>query len=202
LVRSRHTIAKSFKVPVRNWHPISKLAIGLGMVGLVVVWWTDQGGPVETSAVAGRAAQAESAATPSAMPARHAAAAAESVASPTPRALVARVLPPEATLDAMVSRPLFSPDRRPHDPGIELAALPLEEWVAEPEPAAGITYPSIRFVGSIVEDGRSRAIVSDGFNVRAVAIGEEIDGWTVKDIEARRLILALDAERLELTIFE
>jgi hypothetical protein len=185
---------------VRNWHPLSKLAIGLGLLGLGVVWWTDQGGTGEVSAVAGRVAQAEGVASPSPAPAPTGGdLAAPSTASPE-EPLVGRVLPPAATLEAMVARPLFAPDRRPHDPEIQLSALPLEEWA--PEPEGGPAHPAVRFIGSIEEEARLRALVSDGFNVRAIAEGEEIDGWVVVGIEARRLTLGLDEQRLELTIFE
>lgn len=60
----------------------------------------------------------------------------------------------------------------------------------------------IRFIGSIEEDGRLRALVSDGFNVRAIAAGERIDGWAVLEVEPRRIMLDLDGEQLELAIFE
>lgn len=187
---------------MRTWHPISKLAIGLGLLGLGVVWWTDQGGTGDASAVAGSVASAEAVASPSAGPATGGG---EAVATSTPSAdapLVARILPPAATLEAMVARPLFTPDRRPFDPEVAFADMPLEEWAPEPEPEGGPAQPAVRFIGSIEEEAQVRALVSDGFNVRAIGEGEEVDGWVVVAIEARRLTLGLDDERLELTIFE
>jgi hypothetical protein len=186
------------KVPVRNWHPISKLAILLGLAGIVVVWWTDRSGTGEPGAVSGRSAQAEAVApsslratgTVDARPLAMTAAAALPLAS--------RVLPPEATIEAMVTRPLFAPDRRPYDPEVQLVALPVQE--ATPE--SGPNRPVVRFIGSIEEEGRLRAVVSDGFNVRAIAAGDEVDGWMVLDVEPRRLTLGLDDEHFELTIFE
>lgn len=188
---------------MRNWHPISKLVTGLGLLGLVVVWWTDQGGTGEPSAIAGNAAQAQAGAAPSAeTPSANPPPTGDALVSTPEAQLVGRVLPPAATLEAMVARPLFAPDRRPFDPGVEVTALAPEIWTAEPGPEAGPAHPAVRFIGSIEEEAQLRALISDGFNVRAIAEGEEIDGWVVVGIEPRRLTLGLDDERVELTIFE
>ncbi len=186
---------------MRSWHPITKLVVALGVVGLAAAWLLDQGGPVETGAVGGRPAQAEGVGSPAVAPGRAAEAGTPGETAPVVM-LAARILPPEASLDAMVSRPLFAPNRRPPDPAVEVAAVPFSDWAPEPEPEAGPASPSFRFVGSIVEDGRVRAIVSDGFNVRGVVVGEEVEGWTVQEIEERRLALASDGHELELTILE
>jgi hypothetical protein len=183
---------------VRNWHPISKLAILLGLAGIVVVWWTDRSGTGDSGAVSGRSAQAEAVApaplratgTVDARPLVMTAAAALPLES--------RVLPPEGTFEAMVTRPLFAPDRRPYDPEVELVALPVQQSAPDNAP----DRPAVRFIGSIEEAGRLRALVSDGFNVRAIAAGEEVDGWMALDVEPRRLTLALDDQQFELTIFE
>lgn len=115
------------------------------------------------------------------------------------QSLERRAMPPARSLESMVTRPLFAPDRRPDDMGIELAMPPPEPLV---ETVDAPTPPTVRFIGSIVEDGQVRALVGDGFNVRGVTIGEELEGWMVLDIESRRLILGFDDHRLKLTILE
>jgi hypothetical protein len=182
---------------VRSWHPLSKIVILLGLAGVAVAWLTDGEGPVEVSPAATRTAAAQGAGD-------GAAASGGTVASSDGEAdippLVARSLPTEASLAAMVERPLFAPDRRPFDPGTELAMVPPPEPVEATVDAP--TPPAVRFIGSIVEDGAVRGLVGDGFNVRSVTIGEEIEGWSVLDIEARRIILGFDEARLEMTILE
>jgi hypothetical protein len=74
------------------------------------------------------------------------------------------------------------------------------EW--QPAPEAGPSAPAFRFIGSIEENGSIRALVSDGYAVRALGGGEEVDGWTVVAIDGRRLVLAHGDERLELTILQ
>jgi hypothetical protein len=183
---------------VRNWHPISKLAILLGLAGIVVVWWTDQHGTGDPGAVTGRSAQAEAVAPASLRAPGMVDAGTLVTPAVVERPLASRVLPPEATFEAMVARPLFAPDRRPYDPEVELVALPV--WEAAPD--SGPDRPAVRFIGSIEEDGRLRAVVNDGFNVRAIVAGDEVDGWTALVVEPRRLTLGLDDEQFELTIFE
>jgi hypothetical protein len=191
------TLALAVKVPVRSWHPLSKIVIVLGVAGVAVAWLTDGEVPVESSPVPTRTAAAQGtddgAAAGSAIEVTP-----DGGAAPQP--LVARVLPAEATLSAMVERPLFAPDRRPYDPAVEVAMLPSPEPVEVTADAPA--PPAVRFIGSIVEDGSVRALVGDGFNVQSVTLGEEIEGWSVLEIEARRLILGFDDARLELTILE
>ena len=182
---------------MRNWHPVSKLAIFFGVAGLLVVWWVDRSGTAESGAVTGRSAQAEAVA-PASLRAPGGVDAALVTPAAVERPLASRVLPPEATFEAMVTRPLFAPDRRPYDPEVQLVALPVQEAT----PDSGPDRPVVRFIGSIEEEGRLRAVVSDGFNVRAIAAGDEVDGWMVLDVEPRRLTLGLDDEHFELTIFE
>jgi hypothetical protein len=191
------TLALAVKVPVRSWHPLSKIVIVLGIAGVAVAWLTDGDGPVESSPVPTRTAAAQGTGDGAAQ-GNGIELAPDGGAAPRP--LVARTLPAEASLAAMVERPLFAPDRRPYDPEVEVAMLP------PPEPAEvtadAPAPPAVRFIGSIVEDGGVRALVGDGFNVQSVTMGEEIEGWSVLEIEARRLILGFDDARLELTILE
>ena len=182
---------------MRSWHPLSKLTIGLGLAGLVLVWWLDQGPPVETRAASAVPFSVNGVA-PEALAATRAPASVPPTLGMADRGT--RPLPPVVAFDSMVDRPLFAPGRRPLDQEQEVASLELSEWPVAP--AAGPTYPTVSFIGSIEENGRVRALLGDGFNVRGVAVGQVVDGWTVLDIEARRLVLGLADERLELTILE
>lgn len=177
------------KVLVRNWHPLSKLSIMLGIVGLGALWLTDQEVASGTDRVAAVPNALEPASTASGL-----------VRSPVAASPRGRSLPPVDAFGAMVERPLFASDRRPFDPTVAAAEAPPIEW--EPMPAAGPSAPAFRFIGSIDENGVVRALVSDGVVVQSLTNGQEIDGWTVIAIESRRLVLAHDHEQLELTILE
>lgn len=185
------------KVPVRNWHPLSKLTIVIGLGALVVVWWLDQGWPGD--------ARVAATVPSSALESRPAVLAAFPARVPGPIRSAdpdqgSRALPPVDAFASMVDRPLFAPARRPIDPEIEVAELELSPWTVEP--AAAPVYPAVSFIGSIEENGRVRALLGDGANVRGVALGDTVDGWTVLDIDARRLKLGAEGEILELTILE
>ena len=177
---------------MRSWHPISKLTIAIGVGGLALVWWLDQGSPTD----ARRAAAAGPAASAPASPARPAAA--PNTVADLDRDI--RSLPPVDAFASMLERPLFAPARRPVDQPFEMSEFEIVQWTVEP--SAAPPYPSVSFVGSIEENGRVRALLGNGSNVRGVAVGELVDGWTVLGIEPRRLMLGHDGEILELTIFE
>lgn len=176
---------------MRTWHPISKLTIGLGVAGLGLLWWTEDrvatSGEDQAFAAVSANRLAPESLPGNAEPARD-------------QGLRDRLLPPVERFSAMVERPLFMADRRPLEAPMTMAAAPVADW--QPEPAAGPGRPSVRFIGSIEEDGAVRALVGDGFSVRGLSVGQEIEGWTVIAIDARRLILGFDEERLELTILE
>lgn len=182
---------------MRSWHPLSKLTVVVGLGALALVWWLDHGAPGDTRSAAAlpSATEASPTATPAAPP----------EATPAPSGAApfhpeARALPPADAFASMVERPLFAPARRPIDQAIEVTDLEVVQWTLEP--AAAPPYPSVDFVGSIEENGRVRALLGDGFNVRGVAVGEAVEGWTVLAIEARRLTLGYHGETLELTILE
>ena len=180
---------------MRNWHPLSKLTIVIGLGALTVVWWLEQGWPGDA-----RVAEAVPSSANHAKPAVLPAGPVPVPASSADRDLDSRPLPPVDAFASMVDRPLFAPARRPVDPEIEVAELDLTPWTVEP--AAAPVYPAVSFIGSIEENGRVRALLGDGANVRGVALGDTVDGWTVDDIDARRLKLSLNGEILELTILE
>lgn len=184
---------------MRSWHPISKLAIAIGLGGLALVWWLDQGSPTDA-----RSAAAASSATAGPAPTATAPATQpRPTVAPNGMADLARdmrSLPPVDAFASMVERPLFAPARRPVDEPFEMSEFEIVRWTVEP--SAAPPYPTVSFVGSIEENGRVRALLGNGSNVRGVAVGELVDGWTVLGIEPRRLTLGHDGEILELTILE
>ena len=180
---------------MRSWHPLSKLTIVIGLGVLAVVWWLDQGWPGDTRVAVPSSADDT---TPAVLAAARAPAPAPASSGDPDQG--SRALPPVDVFASMVDRPLFAPARRPIEPEIEVAELELSPWTVEP--AAAPVYPAVSFIGSIEEHGRIRALLGDGANVRGVALGDTVDGWTVLDIDARRLKLGSNGEILELTILE
>jgi hypothetical protein len=97
-------------------------------------------------------------------------------------------------LSATVDRPLFSPSRRP-PPGPVAQA---------PEPPVPPAPPPDLVLSGIVMDGQSaRAVVRVGAQKKILhaQIGDNIDGWTVSQIEGRRLVLSLDGRFATYTLF-
>jgi hypothetical protein len=177
------------KVPVQSWHPVTKIAVSLGLLGLVITWWTSDSPPSENVLATVRAQPA-----PPEVPA------AVDVQPTFGVPLSDRALPPLSAFETMVSRPLFMPDRRPAKVELSLAATTMPP--VDPEPADDVYPPDIDFIGSIEDGGSVRALISNGGNVQAVELGELIDGWEVAVIEPRRLRLELSEHYLELTILE
>lgn len=100
--------------------------------------------------------------------------------------------PPLERFAAMVERPLFSPARR----NVKVDAV--TEEVERPEPPA---LPLVRFIGTIDQGGRIRALMDGPWGKRSIAVGEEVNGWQVFLVERRRLVLERGDEQLELHIF-
>jgi type II secretory pathway component PulC len=97
-------------------------------------------------------------------------------------------------LSATVDRPLFSPSRRP----------PPEPVAQGPEPAAPPAPPPNLVLSGIVTDGQSaRAVVRVGAEKKILRaqIGDNIEGWTVSQIEGRTLVLSLDGRFATFTLF-
>jgi hypothetical protein len=108
-------------------------------------------------------------------------------------------LPPLTDLEAIVEKPLFSPDRR---------AL---EDIGQPEPPAASSEPSGTTEREIVlagtaTDQADRAVailhdVSEGVQFR-VWVGDEVEGWTVKAITPRAVVLGTTTREVTVTLDE
>ena len=174
---------------MQSWHPITKIAASLGLLGLLITWWTSDSPPSDNVLAAVRA-----------QPAPPEASVAINVQPPLGMPLGDRALPPLSAFETMVSRPLFMPDPRPPEAELSLAATPMPP--TESAPTDDVYPPDIDFIGSIEDNGTVRALVSDGANVQALKLGQIIDGWEVAVIEPRRLKLVLSEHYYELTILE
>ncbi len=98
-------------------------------------------------------------------------------------------------LSATRERPLFSPTRRPTPPP--------PPPPPEAAPVAVVPQPpNVQLFGIVMDDQGARAIVRAGSEkVDRVQIGDDIGGWTVSQIEGRRLVLSLDGRFATFTLF-
>jgi hypothetical protein len=97
-------------------------------------------------------------------------------------------------LSATVDRPLFSPSRR---------RAPTPPVGRDPEPRVPPPPPPSLVLSGVVMDGESaRVVVLVGAEKRILRaqIGDEIGGWTVSQIEGRKLVLSLDGRFATFTL--
>jgi hypothetical protein len=97
------------------------------------------------------------------------------------------------------SRPLFSPSR--HPPAVAAApAAPVT--VRREEPRPDIPPPNITLFGIVSDPDGVRAVIRLQSNqMRRVRVGDEVAGWTVSQIEPRRLVLTLDKRTAVFVLF-
>jgi general secretion pathway protein N len=90
-------------------------------------------------------------------------------------------------------RPLFSPTRRPPAPPPAVTAPP------PPPPPP----PDVVLLGVVVDGEDAHALVRAGpaAKILRLRIGDEIGGWKVGQIEARKLVLLLNGRTATFTIF-
>jgi general secretion pathway protein N len=93
-------------------------------------------------------------------------------------------------------RPLFSPTRRPPPP-------PPPPIVRRVEPPAPVPPPNVVLLGVVTDENGPRAVVRSGGPDKVIRarLGEEIEGWQVTQIEARRLVLSHDARSVSFALF-
>jgi general secretion pathway protein N len=95
---------------------------------------------------------------------------------------------------AMRERPLFSPNRRPPPPPPAPIVSPPP---GPPKP------PELTLHGTVMDAGEARALVSLGTPDKMLRLrtGDNIEGWKVTQIEARRLVLSLQDRSAVFTLF-
>lgn len=172
---------------LKNWHPLTKLTLVVGGGAVVVLALMG-----ENDTLPGASAALPQLTTPRA----------ESVSENVVKQPLAMQVPTRDDMTEMVERPLFKPNRRP-PPVYEAVVIETVEPQAGPvEPV--VQEPDVAFVGSLVRDGETMAIVSHGFDghVMSLAVGAQVDGWTVLDIDKHVLVLGHDDQRLEYAIFQ
>jgi len=91
-------------------------------------------------------------------------------------------------------RPLFSPTRRPPAP-------PPVAGAAAPRPPA--PPPQVVLLGVVVDGEDAHAVVRTGpaAKILRLRIGDEVGGWKVGQIEARKLVLLLDGRTATFAMF-
>jgi hypothetical protein len=98
-------------------------------------------------------------------------------------------------LSATRQRPLFTPSRRAAPPPSPVAVAAPVESVAGP--------PRIALVGVVIGEEGPRAVVNDmALNkIVRVRIGDEVDGWKVREIDERLLVLWRDGRSTSFKLF-
>jgi hypothetical protein len=96
-------------------------------------------------------------------------------------------------LSATVDRPLFSPSRR---------GAPTPPVGRDPEPRVPPPPPNLVLSGVVMDGESARVVVLVGAEKRILRaqIGDEIGGWTVSQIEGRKLVLSLDGRFATFTL--
>ncbi|HZR77328.1 hypothetical protein [Bradyrhizobium sp.] len=107
---------------------------------------------------------------------------------------------PLATLTTTRDRPIFSPSRRPPPP----AAVPAPVAVAQPPrpKPAKVERPQLALVGTIAGADQSFGIFVDQATKAALRlkIGEEYQGWRLRDVAPREVTLVHDEETAVLSL--
>ena len=107
-------------------------------------------------------------------------------------------LPPLEEFNAVVERPLFTPDRRPpqNAPAAEAPAANVDQGGSEQQ---------VVLVGTAMDQGnRTVAILNDvsqGIQFR-VRVGDQVGGWTIKAIKPRTIVLTTMAQEVTVTLEE
>jgi hypothetical protein len=132
---------------------------------------------------------------------------ARATAVPRPALEDAPPVKPLASLDLdrlhdTVERPLFEKRRRPVE-------LPPVKVAPRPEPAAPVMQApaadekALTLLGVVMGDGRAVALLKrnkGGGSVRA-ELGDVIEGWTITQIEAQRVVLTQGSRQIALHLF-
>ena len=104
---------------------------------------------------------------------------------------------PLSTLAATRDRPLFSASRRPPIVAAPIVAPPQKQEALAPPPPE---RPLVKLVGTIVSPEASVAILQ-GSNAEAISrlrVGQENDGWRVRGIGLRSIVVEKGEQSIEL----
>jgi hypothetical protein len=102
-------------------------------------------------------------------------------------------------LSTTLERPLFSPSRRPPAPPPPPAVV----VQAPPPPVPPPLPPNVVLFGVVMDGETARAVLRPGIDkkVMRAQIGDDIDGWKVAQIEARKVVLAQDGRFATFMLF-
>ncbi|OLP57738.1 hypothetical protein BJF93_12785 [Xaviernesmea oryzae] len=107
-------------------------------------------------------------------------------------------------LSATRERPLFVPDRRPPQPPPPPPPVveepPTETPAAPPLVVEMTTPPSATLVGIVQGAGRGVAVFKDDGKNIILAPGDEIEGWRLVTLAARKIVLRKDDQHIELAL--
>jgi hypothetical protein len=106
---------------------------------------------------------------------------------------------PLSALAATRNRPLFSASRRPPIVAVPIVAPPQKEEALAPPPPE---QPLLTLIGTIVGPEASVAMLQ-GSNAEAISrlrVGQENDGWRVRGIGLRSIVVEKGAQSVELDL--
>lgn len=153
--------------------------LGLGLGALLAYQWKDWPPPPPGSQPVAAVPRAEGGERP-----------------PEPDPL-ARLSPPEPReqLAGITERPLFRPQRKPPEPEEEEP-----ESVAEPEEAVDLSGFDLSAVVLTPTVSSAWVKTPGGADLKRLRPGDELEGWSVKEIQSDRLVLERQGERNELIL--
>ena len=117
--------------------------------------------------------------------------------SPEPAGLAARrgrpvAVPPLPQSAAVLTAPLFAPDRRPGSARLAAAGA---------DAAQGGRLDGYAAVGVAVGRGLATAVIAaPGGGVKTLRLGESLDGWRLAALDAGRVVFVREAERQTLVV--
>lgn len=108
---------------------------------------------------------------------------------------------PDVFYEAITTRPLFSPTRRP------VQAVP--DTVAAPKPIVAAPTPTLSEQPKIALGGvlgstneRQALILFDDRQAQWLRVGDDVDGWEIINISDKAVILSADARTFRLEMFQ
>jgi general secretion pathway protein N len=104
---------------------------------------------------------------------------------------------PLSALSATRDRPLFSASRRPPIVAVPIVAPPPEQEALAPPPPE---RPLLTLIGTIVSPKASVAMLqgSDAEAISRLRVGQENDGWQVRGISLRSIVVEKGAQSVQL----